>query len=65
MAETPEDPPRSGGVPPRSGQGAEGDRVFELWLNARLHQLYDEVMREPIPPQLLQLIETDRNRHNS
>ncbi|WP_270935481.1 hypothetical protein [Falsiroseomonas oryzae] len=35
---------------------------FGLWLQARLHQLYDGVTREPIPPELLRLIEEDRHR---
>ncbi|MGG5810347.1 NepR family anti-sigma factor [Falsiroseomonas sp. CW058] len=38
------------------------EAAFELWLNHRLHQLYDSVAQEPLPPDLLRLIETDRTR---
>ena len=36
--------------------------AFELWLHQRLHELYDDVTREPIPAELLRLIQDDRNR---
>jgi hypothetical protein len=51
---------------PASGRGAERadgpESAFDLWLNHRLHQLYDSVAQEPLPPELLRLIETDRTR---
>jgi hypothetical protein len=40
--------------------------AFSLWLEQKLHELYDSVTREPLPPDLLQLIEghrTERERH--
>ncbi|GBQ82885.1 hypothetical protein AA13595_1036 [Gluconacetobacter johannae DSM 13595] len=36
------------------------DDPFELWLKRGLHQLFDEVAREPVPEELLRLIEDDR-----
>jgi hypothetical protein len=36
--------------------------AFDLWLNKSLHQLYDGVTDEPIPAELLKLIEEDRSR---
>lgn len=39
--------------------GAE--RAFDLWLQRSLHRLYDTVAQEPVPPELLRLIEEDRN----
>jgi hypothetical protein len=36
------------------------DRAFDLWLQRGLHQLYDEVAKEPLPEELLRLIEEDR-----
>ena len=36
------------------------DRAFDLWLQRGLHQLYDQVAQEPLPPELLRLIEEDR-----
>lgn len=38
------------------------DRAFDLWLQRGLHQLYDQVAREPLPEELLRLIEDDRSR---
>ncbi len=37
-------------------------KPFDLWLQRGLHQLYDDVANEPIPDELLRLIEEDRNR---
>lgn len=36
--------------------------AFEVWLNRGLHQLYDGVAQEPIPEELLKLIEEDREK---
>ena len=36
--------------------------AFDVWLNRSLHQLYDDVAREPIPDELLRLIEEDREK---
>lgn len=38
------------------------DAAFELWLQRGLHALYDGVAREPIPDDLLKLIEEDREK---
>lgn len=38
----------------------EVDQAFDVWLRRGLHQLYDTVAREPIPEDLLRLIEEDR-----
>jgi hypothetical protein len=53
---------------PSGGQGKsainperEGvDKAFDLWLRRGLHQLYDTVAKEPIPENLLRMIEEDR-----
>ncbi len=34
--------------------------AFDVWLQRSLHQLYDDIAREPIPEELLKLIEEDR-----
>jgi hypothetical protein len=39
---------------------ARPDAAFDLWLQRGLHQMFDEVTREPIPEELLRLIEQDR-----
>ena len=36
------------------------DQAFDLWLKRGLHQLFDDVANEPIPEELLKLIEEDR-----
>jgi len=55
--QNPSGPPRS----PPAGNEEEGvDRAFDLWLQRGLHQLYDTVAKEPIPEDLLRLIEEDR-----
>jgi len=36
--------------------------AFDIWLHQGLHQLYDAVAREPIPDELLKLIEEDREK---
>ena len=51
---------------PADGQAAgdppgHGNRAFAIWLERGLHQLYDGVASEPIPDELLKLIEGDRN----
>jgi len=46
----------------RDGPPAEVDAAFDLWLQRGLHQLYDGVAAEPIPDELLKLIEEDRTR---
>jgi hypothetical protein len=46
---------------PTSGEeGAE--RAFDLWLQRGLHRLYDDVAKEPLPSELLDLIQTDRTK---
>jgi hypothetical protein len=36
--------------------------AFDVWLERGLHTLFDEVANEPIPAELLQLIEDDRRK---
>lgn len=39
-----------------------GEAAFDLWLQRGLHQLYDSVAREPVPEDLLRLIEENRKK---
>lgn len=34
--------------------------AFDIWLQHGLHQMFDPVAQEPIPEDLLRLIEADR-----
>ena len=51
------DPP-----PQKPGKSRKTEAAFDLWLQKGLHKIYDEVANEPIPEELLKLIEEDRNR---
>ncbi|GBQ13620.1 NepR family anti-sigma factor [Swaminathania salitolerans] len=43
----------------------ESDSPFDIWLKRGLHQLFDDVANEPIPEELLRLIEEDRDDRTS
>ncbi|WP_249208697.1 NepR family anti-sigma factor [Acetobacter okinawensis] len=49
------------GAPPRKGRQSR-DQAFDVWLKRGLHQLFDDVVNEPVPEELLKLIEEDRSR---
>jgi Anti-sigma factor NepR len=44
-----------------SGDSAE---AFDIWLQQGLHRLYDSVAKEPVPDELLKLIEQDRTERS-
>lgn len=49
--------------PPSPTEKAKrGEAAFDLWLQRGLHQLYDSVAREPVPDDLLRLIEENRKK---
>ncbi len=39
-----------------------GEKAFDAWLNQGLHKLFDEISREPLPDELLKLIEDHREK---
>ena len=45
--------------PGGSSRGASGPEAFDLWLKRGLHQIYDDVAKEPIPKDILRLLEED------
>ena len=58
-----------GKTPPKapSGKGKPvadkpAESAFDLWLNRGLHQLFDDVANEPVPEELLKLIQEDRKK---
>lgn len=53
---------KAGGPPtPRSDRAdCTPPEAFDVWLQQGLHKLYDSVAKEPIPDELLKLIEQDR-----
>jgi len=53
---------------PRGGRGgdiarprakASTERPFDMWLQKQLHAMYDEIAGEPLPSDLLGLIDSD------
>lgn len=56
---------KQAGDPAKADAEQEGeavDNAFDLWLRRGLHQLYDTVAKEPIPEELLRMIEEDREK---
>jgi len=54
--------PARNGKPGARRRKAAPDAAFEIWLERGLHAMYDSVAEEPIPPELLALIEKDRKQ---
>ncbi|MCQ4161413.1 hypothetical protein NON00_15950 [Roseomonas sp. GC11] len=59
LADPAVDAPRPSVRPARKGTP---DAAFDLWLQRGLHAMYDDIAKEPIPEELLRLIEQDRSR---
>ena len=51
-------PPDNPSAKPSDAPGS----AFDQWLNRGLHQLFDDIANEPIPDELLKLIEADKNK---
>jgi hypothetical protein len=54
--------PRTDGDPVKPDRQSGPENAFDVWLHDRLHQMYDSVTQEPIPPELAALIEADRRK---
>ena len=56
-----DDKPQKGraGDPARTKMKAPAERPFDTWLQKQLHAMYDEIASEPLPADLLGLIERD------
>ncbi len=48
--------------PDHEPKPAKPEAAFDLWLNRSLHQMFDDVAQEPVPDELLRLIEDDRKK---
>ena len=44
---------------PKMRAGEPSERPFDLWLQKQLHAMYDEIANEPLPEDLLDLIDHD------
>ena len=49
---------RSASARPQKAKGPEA-RPFDMWLHKQLHAMYDEIASEPLPNDLLNLIDND------
>jgi hypothetical protein len=47
---------------PTPNKSSRADAAFDLWLQRGLHELFDKFAEEPIPPELLKLIEDDKKK---
>lgn len=41
---------------------SSSERPFDLWLQKQLHAMYDEIASEPLPADLLNLIDRDATK---
>lgn len=49
-------------VPVRPPKERKPDAAFDLWLRRGLHELFGRVAEEPIPEELLRIIEEDEKK---
>ena len=54
---------KRGGKPPKppTPESRPSNSAFDVWLQRGLHQLYDDVAREPVPEELLRLIKDGKD----
>ena len=45
-----------------SKKSSRADAAFDLFLKRGLHDMFDKFAEEPIPPELLKLIEDDKSK---
>ena len=45
--------------PDNASAKAPAERPFDMWLQKQLHAMYDEIAGEPLPDDLLGLIDSD------
>jgi hypothetical protein len=50
--------------PSRKTRKTQGNQAFDVWLKRGLHQLFDDVVNEPMPEELLRLIQEDREKQD-
>lgn len=59
-------PQKDPAVPPARDKNAKSptERPFDMWLHKQLHAMYDEIAAEPLPDDLISLIERDAAKKN-
>lgn len=59
MASNDDKPDTGRAARPARPKARGNDRPFDMWLHKQLHAMYDEIASEPLPDDLLNLIDTD------
>lgn len=54
-----DDKPEAKRAAPAARKARPNDRPFDMWLHKQLHAMYDEIASEPLPDDLLNLIDKD------
>jgi hypothetical protein len=62
-----EKPPKNkanggGGEKSKTPSKPARERPFDMWLQKQLHSMYDEIAAEPLPEDLLNLIDKDADK---
>ena len=52
----------AGGDRSRTPPKPTRERPFDMWLQKQLHSMYDEIAAEPLPEDLLNLIDKDADK---
>ena len=58
-----DDKPEGRAAPAARTKPRANARPFDLWLHKQLHAMYDEIASEPLPDDLVNLIEKDAAAH--
>ncbi len=53
---------RAGPSPREKNMKTPVERPFDMWLHKQLHAMYDEIAAEPLPDDLINLIERDAEK---
>lgn len=64
MATNDDKPDAERGVGPARAKSRSNERPFDMWLHKQLHAMYDEIASEPLPEDLLKLIDKDAAANN-
>jgi len=62
MANDNKPPKNKAGEATRAKSRAPDERPFDMWLHKQLHAMYDEITSEPLPDDLLNLIDRDADK---
>lgn len=54
-----DDKPEVGRAGSARSKPRSNDRPFDMWLHKQLHAMYDEIASEPLPDDLVNLIDKD------